>query len=200
MSFFLKSRWFWLSSAIFVAVTLAAFPGSRWPILGWVKGESFYRGRPTSYWRAELQQWSERFYFNADGHGGFLETRGWYRQPLPEGFWLNKFPWVNRAVASDKLPLMQGEVEAAQVLADLLADADWQNKRIATLGLGKIGPAAKPQWGLLWNLYVGMIANADLSLVEKCVFANTLAAALWRIDPKAAAALDIPQVGWRDWQ
>jgi hypothetical protein len=32
-----------------------------WVIPGWLRGEAFYQGRPTSYWRCELGRWSEQF-------------------------------------------------------------------------------------------------------------------------------------------
>jgi hypothetical protein len=30
-------------------------------VWGWVRGEAFYQGRPTSYWRAKCDDWIERF-------------------------------------------------------------------------------------------------------------------------------------------
>src|SRR5213080_3365680 len=47
---------FWLTLGFLgIAVVLAAF--NYWSIVGWLRQESFYDGRPTSYWEAELEQW-----------------------------------------------------------------------------------------------------------------------------------------------
>jgi len=42
-------------------VAIAAFLGfaNYWTILGWLRGEGFYNGRPTSYWESELEQWQD---------------------------------------------------------------------------------------------------------------------------------------------
>jgi hypothetical protein len=38
-------------------------------VTGWLRGEAFYRGRPTSYWQVRLQAWqgSRGFWLNVDG-------------------------------------------------------------------------------------------------------------------------------------
>jgi hypothetical protein len=36
-------------------------PPVRWRIIGCIKNESFYQGRPTSYWRARITTWREQF-------------------------------------------------------------------------------------------------------------------------------------------
>ena len=42
---------------ILLAVVLGT-PFCRYGILGLVRGESFYQGRPTSYWRGVVKDWS----------------------------------------------------------------------------------------------------------------------------------------------
>ncbi len=37
-----------------LACALLALPSIRWPLWGWMRGEAFYEGRPTSYWRWEI--------------------------------------------------------------------------------------------------------------------------------------------------
>jgi hypothetical protein len=47
-----------------ILVILAAFVVWLEPtrvVWGWVRGEAFYQGRPTSYWRAKCDDWIERF-------------------------------------------------------------------------------------------------------------------------------------------
>jgi hypothetical protein len=56
-----RRRLFW-AVGVFLAVagmTLLA-PDVRWPLWGWLRGEAFYQGRPTSYWRQEIQAWPDR--------------------------------------------------------------------------------------------------------------------------------------------
>ncbi|OAI46023.1 hypothetical protein AYO44_12130 [Planctomycetaceae bacterium SCGC AG-212-F19] len=38
--------------------SLLLVPSVRWPIYGWLRGEAFYQGMPTSYWSREIQQWN----------------------------------------------------------------------------------------------------------------------------------------------
>jgi hypothetical protein len=59
----LKKRWLWLCLALLAIGALFVFPASRWRIVGWVKNEKFYEGRPTSYWSAELRNWHCRPFF-----------------------------------------------------------------------------------------------------------------------------------------
>ncbi|OAI45857.1 hypothetical protein AYO44_02335 [Planctomycetaceae bacterium SCGC AG-212-F19] len=53
----LRNPWCWLGAAfIGLAGICCSFlvPAVRYPIIGWVHGESFYKGWPTSYWRDEV--------------------------------------------------------------------------------------------------------------------------------------------------
>ncbi len=47
----------WLPVLLAVALGLAlAVPASRYVLIGWLRNESFYHRRPTSYWVAVLKQ------------------------------------------------------------------------------------------------------------------------------------------------
>jgi hypothetical protein len=51
-----RRRLFWLSLLLLLLVlAVVVFPASRWRIIGWVKGEAFYDGRPTSYWSERIK-------------------------------------------------------------------------------------------------------------------------------------------------
>jgi hypothetical protein len=53
----LKRRWKWwagLGLVLLATIGLLALPAVHWPLLGWLRGEAFYRGRPTSYWQREV--------------------------------------------------------------------------------------------------------------------------------------------------
>jgi hypothetical protein len=41
--------------ALFTVAALLAVPAVHWRLIGWVRGEAFYQGRPTSYWARELR-------------------------------------------------------------------------------------------------------------------------------------------------
>src|SRR5438105_3973061 len=54
---------------------LLLLPAVRWRVIGWVKGEAFYQGRPTSYWSKEvamleLEFWHDRWTVGYDRPGG----------------------------------------------------------------------------------------------------------------------------------
>jgi len=58
-------RWrLWLSLFLLLLLGgLLLVPQVRWPIHGWLRGEAFYHGMPTSYWSREIQRWK--------GSGGY---------------------------------------------------------------------------------------------------------------------------------
>ena len=48
----------WLAAGFVVMLTgAAAMEISTHALRGWWAGESFYRGRPTTYWSQQLSQW-----------------------------------------------------------------------------------------------------------------------------------------------
>ena len=50
----MKRRWLlWLALLLLVGTSFFLPPVS-WRVIGWTRGEAFYQGRPTSYWRKEL--------------------------------------------------------------------------------------------------------------------------------------------------
>src|SRR5579862_7526586 len=46
----------WLALVI-VPGGLVALPAVHWPAIGLARGEAFYQGRPTSWWREECKRW-----------------------------------------------------------------------------------------------------------------------------------------------
>jgi hypothetical protein len=99
-----------------------------WPVVGWWRHESFYQGRPTSYWRSELDQW----YIYHQPSGG-------------KTIWRRHDPWDHAPgwacwMARDNFapPLMDGDPAAEPVLTELLADSPDLVKRIAQEGLDNI--------------------------------------------------------------
>src|SRR5262245_16011279 len=55
----LKRRWrLLLGLALLILVGGALLlPAVHWRVIGWVRGEAFYHGRPSSYWSGEILAW-----------------------------------------------------------------------------------------------------------------------------------------------
>jgi hypothetical protein len=51
-------RWrLWLTLGLLLLLgSLALVPSVRWRVVGWVRGEAFYQGRPTTYWRRQVER------------------------------------------------------------------------------------------------------------------------------------------------
>src|SRR5579862_8031843 len=41
---------------LLLLVSLSLAPSVRWPVYGWLRGEAFYQGMPTSWWRGRIQR------------------------------------------------------------------------------------------------------------------------------------------------
>jgi hypothetical protein len=52
-----KRRWPWLLLVALVGVALAVYFEPSHCVRGWLWGEAFFDGRPTSFWADEIQQW-----------------------------------------------------------------------------------------------------------------------------------------------
>jgi hypothetical protein len=57
--FLMKRRWLVLGIAIVLLLGLAAWFEPTCAVRGWLRGEAFYQGRPTSYWSRELGHWQQ---------------------------------------------------------------------------------------------------------------------------------------------
>src|SRR5271154_6264238 len=75
-------------------------PSVRWPIYGWLRGEAFYQGMPTSYWRSEITRlnreptWAERLLerigvrrTNSDNDNVTAVATGTHDPDLPWSTW-----------------------------------------------------------------------------------------------------------------
>jgi hypothetical protein len=166
-----KKRWLWLCLALLAIAALFVFPGSRWRIIGWVRGEPFYAGQPVSYWRAQAKNCdqlclAENLYFYFQATSEIQELRR---------------AWVSRNDWDLDHPLLRGDPKALSVLLQLLDESDdesWEVRLIAIYSLAKIGPEAKP-------------AVAAIEKEFSRPYDNTLRSAAYsalsKIDPEAAA-------------
>ncbi len=117
-------RWkTWLLTFCLVGIVLCALESQR-ILTGWLRGEAFYQGRPTSYWRGELEGYRNTSFLSFSSYDivilekkmGFLERNlGWLRKDAQE-----EEPW----------PLLTGDPAALPVLEELSQDG---NPSIVTL-------------------------------------------------------------------
>lgn len=95
-------------------------PAVYWPLVGWARGEAFYRGRPSSYWSQQMQYWAREDPDPVRRRPGLVgEFLDWLTAPVP-----GSFEWVN-------------DPAAVGVLIDLLPDpapiGTWQGE-LRTVG------------------------------------------------------------------
>src|SRR4051812_49922600 len=50
-----RERRIWLGLALLLIIA-ALLPAVHWRVIGWARGEAFYQGRPTGYWKREVRQ------------------------------------------------------------------------------------------------------------------------------------------------
>jgi hypothetical protein len=113
-----------------------ALPGVHWRLVGWWRGEPFYRGRPVSYYAAKI-----RAAYEQQPEHGYLKRRDppqletWARLHAPR--WLVTSVWGDSDVwdrlVSDGKPVFMA----------LLAEPDWRVKAFAMKSL----PAEIPEGG-----------------------------------------------------
>jgi hypothetical protein len=97
---------------------------------GWLRGEAFFDGRPTSYWAAELAQWE---IVEIGGGGG----RHWpvygRRSPWPK--WLERYMPIQKA---EWPALLDGDADASSVLHALCNHPSRHVQFLASSGLDRI--------------------------------------------------------------
>jgi hypothetical protein len=119
-----------------------ALPGVHWRLVGWRRGEPFYRGRPASYWAGSVRK---------DGSlPGWLSEHGgrYYARPydplarLKKAFGLADAydPFVDREV-----PFFQAGPDAVPVLTALLADPEPEVRCYAALALWEMSMRGEGQ-------------------------------------------------------
>ncbi len=142
-------------------------PAIHWRLIGWAKGEAFYQGRPTSYWRAECERWGGGITWHWNITLGY-----WHRVPSE---WEKLLEGVSGSpsATTTKMPLVQGDPESVPVLMELLASSA-KARLIAMEGLGLVGPLARDALPELRRIH------------GESEFAGFAWDVLVRIDPEAA--------------
>ena len=88
-------------------------------IWGWLRGEAFYQGRPTSWWRTELNRWERQLW---GGGPNMLPAERWVRHKTGFEAWLDR---IRRAPdqQDDAAPQwLRGDPAAEAVLRELMHD------------------------------------------------------------------------------
>jgi hypothetical protein len=168
-------RWrLWMSLAlVLVAIATLLHPAAYWPILGWLRGEAFYKGRPTTHWSQEIERW-----YQGTDHKALRMYRGDLPQPPPpvttfehikafSGYW----PQPQR-----RHPLPQNDALLVPVLRQLLKDQNLMVRVQAMATLWELGPDARPAWPELIEALNDKEGNASYWAVQ----------VLERIDPVEA--------------
>jgi hypothetical protein len=127
--------------AVVVLVVLLV-PDLRWGVLGLVRGESYYKGYPTSYWRARILDEREKEAWAACSPSRFaqlLNEAGLGRHFLP-------VPGI--ALENPGTLLFDGSAAAVPVLLELVEDPDEGVRTEAAAALKEIDPAAAKAAGV----------------------------------------------------
>lgn len=183
-----KKSWRMLCSKFAYGIILALYSGAvllipipRLVLLGCLRSESFYSGRPTSWWSAEVKQWRFSEEFDLWELGGYWPL--WEAQPCFFDEWLvTYFGMIRTPVpAIDTLLILQADPAAIPVLLELLKDEDPRVRWAGAVGLGRIGVKVKPAFRDILQ-----IANDEDRWVQRAVWA-----AMLQIDEEAANKVGI---------
>jgi HEAT repeats len=178
----LMSRRRLLRAVLLLAVVLVGAlhsPGVRWRLWGWLHGEAFHRGRPTSYWAGRMRG-NQRALVSEDMDPAGPAVRVYLAVSAPP--WA---PWENalrlRLGLSEVPPeevLLDGHdsASAVPVLITLFKDDDPQVHDAAAFCLSILGPESRKAVPAL----VGALKDDDANVRAAA------AQALKRIDPQAA--------------
>lgn len=154
-----RRRRFTLALGLVLALLAAAllFPPSRYVLFGLLRREPFYRGRPASYWSAEIQAWKHRVDRPPRGIDYLADYLPFGVKSKPDVLAGGPaaVPVLVRLLHSEDVGVrgeaaaalgnlgLMGEAAIPELSTTLLEDADMRSRRRAALVLGRIGPPAK---------------------------------------------------------
>jgi hypothetical protein len=170
-----------LGLALVIGVPLMV-PAVHWRLWGWLHGEAFYQGRPTSYWRAQAADW-----LIANDWGCIPSLS---RHTLPEvlGYertdWLEKRLHIPPRTGADAAGLWAGDPAAVPVLIELLTCEDSGIAAQAADGLARVGPYAEAA-------VPALVEVLSTDRTEETGLREGAARALGRVGPKASPAAPV---------
>jgi HEAT repeat protein len=129
---------------------IVALPPIRIRLVGLIRGESFFEGLPTTYWREQaLVHDRVRWEWTRQGKYGLVPP------PPP---WTDLLASLFLSGAQEEQPdfrILSGDFAALAVLLELLEDPERAVRESTCEGLAKIGPAAAPAVPSLVELLTG---------------------------------------------
>jgi len=137
----MKHRWRLMAVFVLLLLTgLLLVPQVRWPVYGWVRGEAFYQGMPTSWWNHEVRRidW-DRIVISPAPILAQNSVPAWMPEPI-------KWLWDPPMYGLDLV--LAPSREAIPVLAELMRDEDNTVRRRASLALQLIDPEAAAKAGV----------------------------------------------------
>jgi hypothetical protein len=143
----MRRRWRLVLGLLLVTscVAILAVPAIHWRLIGWARGEAFYLGRPTIYWRGEVVGLEEKVlvpeivHLRIGGSKAIVHVcYGDWR--LRESLWGKCLAGLGVGVGNSLPlpPIAKDEYEATPVLMELLQDADVKVRRFAVQGIYEV--------------------------------------------------------------
>lgn len=124
---------------VFLVILLAgtlATPFCRYGIVGLARGESFYKGRPTSYWRGVVKHFAGLLKSVPIGKTAVF--------PPPTTFLDNAHAFLGKILSKEiGVPPDESDFSSLPIYIELLSDEDADVREYAAVVIGKMGPSAK---------------------------------------------------------
>ena len=105
-------------------------------VWGWLRGEAFYQGRPTSFWRTELNRWERQLW---GGGPDRLPAERWVRHKTGREAWLDKKLGIVNQQDREAPTWWRGDPAAEAVLRELANDELEPVRNNARTGLAALG-------------------------------------------------------------
>jgi hypothetical protein len=190
----MKRRWKLCLALVLLSLCgLLLVPQVRWIAYGWLRGESFYQGMPTSWWAGEIE---EAYHPVAIGEVVVRNPPNkirlppepepmpteWYRQNRPrfwDNIWMRLSPQTVAIAIEDVTipgPLLDGDPAALPLLLVLIRSESAKVRRVAIAGLraqGNQQPEVVPA-------LMAAVQDPDLDVRRDAI------TALRKLDPAAA--------------
>lgn len=132
----MRRRWRLLTGlALLLVGVVLSFPAVHWRLIGWARGEAFYDGRPSSWWREPVRR------YPLDPSEAVEEV---YEKILAEEFGDGSIweKWTGPRHPPTYRPLLAGDPSAIRVLTELLNDSDERVRTTARQMLDRIAAEA----------------------------------------------------------
>jgi hypothetical protein len=138
-----KRRRIWFALIALAGVALAVYFEPTHCVRGWLRGEAFFDGRPTSYWAEELERWQVDY---GGCEAGGCSAHYARRSVFP--------PWIERILPkreSEWPALLDGDPEAMPVLEELRSHPSHHVRYLADAGIDRTHTSERGPW-FFWSI------------------------------------------------